>query len=102
MRFGMMDAAHSPGGRPALLDRRATAILLLRLAVVFVSFLIVACRAADPAKRIDALLAPLSSDHAPGAAVMGIREGAVAYPASIANAGVGRALPTRDSSTFTH
>jgi len=96
----MMDAAHSPGGRPALLDRRATAILLLRLAVVFVSFLIVACRAADPAKRIDALLAPLSSDHAPGAAVMVIRNGAVAYTASLGMADVERGIPIGSRTVF--
>ena len=45
----------------------------------------------DPVKRIDALLAPLSSDRDPGVAVMVIRDGAVLYSAGVGLADVERA-----------
>jgi len=96
MRF----VAVSSAGRPALLDRRAPAILMSRLVPVLAWFLLLGCRTADPAKRIDALLAPLSSDHAPGATVMVIRSGAVVYTASLGMADVERQIPIGPRTVF--
>jgi D-alanyl-D-alanine carboxypeptidase len=100
MPLRVMDAAVWSTGRPALLVRCATAISPSRLVLVLVSVLLVACRAADPAKRIDALLAPLSSDHAPGASVMVIRKGAVVYTASLGMADVEREIPIGPRTVF--
>ncbi len=69
------------------------------LAAVAASLLLLACHP-DPRKRMDALLAPLSSDRAPGASVMVIKNGAVVYTASLGMADVERGIPIGPRTVF--
>ncbi|HEU4401096.1 MAG TPA: serine hydrolase domain-containing protein [Candidatus Polarisedimenticolia bacterium] len=57
------------------------------------------CAASTP-QRIDALLAPLRSDHAPGAAVMVIRGDEVAYTGAVGLADVERGIPIGPRTAF--
>jgi CubicO group peptidase (beta-lactamase class C family) len=61
--------------------------------------LLVAC-VSDPAGRMEALLAPLQSDHAPGAVAMVIRDGVVVYSASLGLADVDRRVPIGRRTAF--
>src|SRR5436309_112073 len=58
-------------------------------AVVAAAIPALACHP-DPARRIDALLAPLASDRAPGVAVMVIHNGTVLHAAGVGLADVER------------
>jgi CubicO group peptidase (beta-lactamase class C family) len=69
------------------------------LATLAASVLLLAC-AGDPRERLDALLAPLRSDHAPGVAVMVIRDGAVAYSDGLGLADVERGIPIGPRTAF--
>src|SRR5439155_5527784 len=63
------------------------------------AILLVACHR-DPSKRMDALLAPFASDHAPGVAVMVIRNGAVVYTVAPGMADVERGIPIGPRTVF--
>jgi len=67
--------------------------------IVTAGALLLAC-SAPPSERLDALLAPLRSDGAPGAAVMVIRDGAVVYSASLGLADVERRIPIGPRTAF--
>src|SRR5207245_8651965 len=68
-------------------------------AIFAASALLLACPA-PPSERLDALLAPLRSDRAPGAAVMVIREGAVVYSAALGLADIERRIPIGPRTAF--
>ena len=61
--------------------------------------LLLACGSSAP-ERIDALLAPLRSEHGPGAAVMVIRDGEVAYSGAAGMADVERGIPIGPRTAF--
>jgi len=61
--------------------------------------LLAACQA-HPSRRIDALIAPLASDHAPGLSLMVIRNGSVVYAASRGMADVERGIPIGPRTVF--
>src|SRR5437867_6053624 len=69
------------------------------LTIVAAPALLLACPA-PPAERLDALLAPLRSERAPGAEVMVIREGAVVYSAALGLADVERRIPIGPRTAF--
>jgi len=64
-----------------------------------VAYLLLGCASNAP-ERIDALLAPLRSDHGPGAAVMVIRDGEVAYSGAAGLADVERGVPIGPRTAF--
>jgi CubicO group peptidase (beta-lactamase class C family) len=68
-------------------------------ATVAAALVAVACHP-DPARRIDALLAPLSSDRNPGVAVMVIHNGAILYSTSVGLADVERGIPIGRRTAF--
>ena len=69
------------------------------LASCVASGLFFAC-GADASRRLDALLAPLRGDNAPGAAVMVIRDHAVIYSAALGLADVERRIPIGPRTAF--
>jgi len=69
------------------------------LTIVAASALLLACPA-PPAERLDALLAPLRSNRAPGAEVMVIRKGAVVYSAALGLADVEHRIPIGPRTAF--
>jgi len=84
------------GQRPA---RSRFAPGTARLSALAASFLLVSCTG-DPRARLDALLAPLRSDRAPGVAVMVIRKGVVVYSAGLGLADVERGIPIGPRTAF--
>src|SRR3989441_1127619 len=70
-----------------------------RQAILAASFLLVSCTG-NPRERLDAVLAPLRSNHAPGVAVMVIRDGAVVYSAGLGLADVERGIPIGPRTAF--
>ncbi len=61
--------------------------------------LLLACASNAP-ERIDALLAPLGSDHGPGVAAMVIRDGEVDYSSAVGLADVERGIPIGPRTVF--
>jgi CubicO group peptidase (beta-lactamase class C family) len=73
--------------------------LVRLLAIAPLALLLAACRR-DPSPRVDALLAPFAGDHAPGIAVLVLRDDAVLYSAARGMADVEHGVPIGPHTAF--